>query len=90
MRMRTIGAAAVVAAVALAVGAAVATAGRSGADARLSGYREVPAISTEGTAASTPRSAIERSATASATATSRAATCCSPTSTSGSRPRTAA
>ena len=48
MRMRTIGAAAVVAAVALAVGAAVATAGRSGADARLSGYREVPAISTEG------------------------------------------
>jgi hypothetical protein len=48
MKMRTIGLAAVLAAVALAIGAVVAMAGKSGADARLSGYREVPAISTEG------------------------------------------
>lgn len=48
MRMRTIGLVAMALAVALAVGGAVAMAGRSGADARLSGYREVPAISTDG------------------------------------------
>ena len=48
MRVRTMGIAAVAASVALVVGAAVAMAVRTNADARLSGYEEVPAISTSG------------------------------------------
>jgi CHRD domain len=49
MRARTIGLAAVVAAVALAIGAVVAIAGRSwDVSTQLNGYREVPAISTTG------------------------------------------
>ncbi len=48
MRVRTMGIAAVAASVALVVGAAVAMAVRTNADARLSGYEEVPAISTTG------------------------------------------
>jgi hypothetical protein len=48
MRVRTMGIAAVAASVALVIGAAVAMAVRTNADARLSGYEEVPAISTTG------------------------------------------
>jgi hypothetical protein len=49
MRKRTIGIAAVIASVALAVGAAIATAGLTPeVGARLTGYQEVPAISTTG------------------------------------------
>ena len=48
MRVRTMGIAAVAASVALVVGASVAMAVRTNADARLSGYEEVPAISTSG------------------------------------------
>ena len=48
MRVRTMGIAAVAASVALVVGAAVAMAVRTNADARLGGYEEVPAISTSG------------------------------------------
>ena len=48
MRVRTMGIAAVAASVALVIGAAVAMAVKTQADANLSGYREVPAISTTG------------------------------------------
>ncbi|MGZ8581279.1 MAG: CHRD domain-containing protein [Actinomycetota bacterium] len=48
MRVRTMGFAAVAASLALVVGAAVAMAVKTNADAQLSGYKEVPAISTEG------------------------------------------
>ncbi len=48
MRVRTMGFAAVAASLALVVGAAVAVAVKTNADAQLSGYKEVPAISTEG------------------------------------------
>jgi CHRD domain len=49
MRVRTIGLAAIVAAVALAIGAVVAIAGRSwDVSTQLNGYREVPAVSTTG------------------------------------------
>ena len=45
MRVRTMGIAAVAASVALVIGAAVAMAVKTNADAQLSGYKEVPAIS---------------------------------------------
>ena len=48
MKMRTSGAAAVVAAAALAMGAVAAMAGGSSVATQLNGYREVPAISTAG------------------------------------------
>lgn len=48
MRVRTMGVAAVAASVALVIGAAVAMAVRTNADAQLNGYKEVPAISTTG------------------------------------------
>jgi hypothetical protein len=48
MRVRTIGIAALAASVVLVIGAAVAMAVKTNADARLSGYKEVPAISTTG------------------------------------------
>lgn len=48
MRVRTMGIAAVAASVALVIGAAVAMAVKTNADAQLSGYKEVAAISTTG------------------------------------------
>jgi CHRD domain len=48
MRVRTMGVAAVAASAALVIGAAVAMAVRTNADAQLNGYKEVPAISTTG------------------------------------------
>ena len=48
MRVRTMGIAAIAASVVLVVGAAVAMAVKTNADAGLSGYKEVPAISTSG------------------------------------------
>ena len=48
MRVRTMGIAAIAASVVLVIGAAVAMAVKTNADARLSGYEEVPAISTTG------------------------------------------
>jgi hypothetical protein len=48
MKVRTMGIAAVAASVVLVIGAAVAMAVKTNADARLNGYKEVPAISTTG------------------------------------------
>ena len=48
MRVRTMGIAAIAASVALVIGAAVARAVKTNADAQLNGYKEVPAISTTG------------------------------------------
>ncbi|HET6712713.1 MAG TPA: CHRD domain-containing protein [Actinomycetota bacterium] len=48
MRVRTMGIAAIAASVTLVIGAAVAMAVKTNADAQLNGYKEVPAISTTG------------------------------------------
>ena len=48
MKMRTIGLVAIVAAAALALGAAAAMAGKSSVRTQLNGWKEVPSISTEG------------------------------------------
>ena len=88
MRVRTMGIAAVAASVALVVGAAVAMAGRTNADARLSGYEEVPATSTSGHGRFSAESAAVGCVTRFATTIPRAVTCSSLTSTSDDPPRT--